>query len=140
MQTGGFSLARLAPGYPVKSGCPVATLRSTELVTVPSGKTPAVPENGCYVTYEPERLKSRLLNQGGQRSWVAREKLPTQRVRLPPQRAPHLGQVLFSVVNNERLDHLGHCHFALLGGDASFSALGGGELPDHARRRPNFLV
>ena len=61
-------------------------------------------------------------------------------LRLPPQRAPHLGQVLFSVVNNERLDHLGRSHFALLGGDASFSALGGRELPDHARRRPDFLV
>ena len=49
-------------------------------------------------------------------------------------------RVLFGVVNNERLDHLGHSHLASLGGDASFAALGGGELPDHARRRPNCLV
>jgi hypothetical protein len=48
--------------------------------------------------------------------------------------------VLLGVVNNERLDHLGHCHLASLAGDAAFATLGWGELSDRALRRPNFLV
>jgi hypothetical protein len=37
------------------------------------------------------------------------------------------------VINDERLDHLGHSHLASLRGDPSSAALGYRELPDHTR-------
>ena len=63
------------------------------------------------------------------------KRIPTQSVRLPPQRALHLGQVLFGVVHNERFDHLGHSHLASLGGDASLAALGSGVGQGRIRTR-----
>jgi hypothetical protein len=82
---------------------------------------------------------------GSTKTWSPRAELEYRRPvfprgLLPPQRILCLGQVLFGVVNNERLDHLGHSHLASLGGDPSFAAVGGGELPDLARCRSNCLV